>query len=126
MHYLKVGGTWLLQLALAVLMAGPGMSKFTSANWERMFRRWGYPDGFYLVVGAIEVIAGAGLLIPRFTSYCAMLLSGVMLAAAVTHIRSGTRNGIAEIALAMLLAMLAWIRWRGRMRLAALVAAVRT
>lgn len=50
MQYLKIGGTWLLTMLLAVLMVGPGSQKFTGGTWERMFRAWGYPDGFYLVI----------------------------------------------------------------------------
>ena len=116
MKYLKIGGTWLLQLLLAVLMVGPGMQKFTGDTWERMFRRWGYPDGFYLVIGAVEVVAGSGLLVPRVTSYCAIVLSVVMLAASATQILRGGRNGVGEVVFAVLLALIAWIRWRDRMR----------
>ncbi|HYE85819.1 MAG TPA: DoxX family protein [Vicinamibacterales bacterium] len=117
MKYMKIGGTWLLQIALAVLMAGPGTSKFTSPNWERMFRRWGYPDGFYLVIGAVEVVAGVGLLIPRLTSYCAIVLAIVMAAAAATQLLRGGRNGVGEIVFAVLLLVIARIRWRDRLRL---------
>ena len=116
MKYLKIGGTWLLQLLLAMLMVGPGMQKFTGDTWERMFRRWGYPDGFYLVIGAVEVVAGIGLLVPRVTSYCAIVLSVVMLAASATQILRGGRNGVGEVVFAVLLALIAWIRWRDRMR----------
>ncbi len=56
MKYLKTGGKWLLQVLLAVVMVGPGSQKFTGPTWERMFRTWGYPDGFYLVIGAVEVV----------------------------------------------------------------------
>jgi len=116
MKYVKVGGTWILTLLLAVLMAGPGAQKFTGTTWQRMFRAWGYPEGFYLVIGAVEVIAGLGLLIPRLTSYCAIVLSIVMLGAAATQILSGGRNGVGEIVFATLLALLARIRWRDRWR----------
>jgi putative oxidoreductase len=116
MKYLKIGGTWLLQLLLTAPMVGPGMQKFTGDTWERMFRRWGYPDGFYLVIGAVEVVAGVGLLIPRVTSYCAIVLSVVMLGASATQILRGGRNGVGEVVLALLLALIAWIRWRDRMR----------
>ena len=57
MKYLKIGGTWILTILLAVLMVGPGSQKFMGPTWERMFRAWGYPDGFYLVIGAVEVVA---------------------------------------------------------------------
>jgi len=116
MKYLKIGGTWILTLLLAVLMAGPGSQKFTSPTWERMFRTWGYPDGFYLVIGAVEVVGGIALLIPRLASYSAIMLSIVMLGASATQILRGGRNGVGEIVFAALLAALAWIRWRDRWR----------
>ena len=118
MRYVKIGGTWILTLLLAVLMAGPGWQKFTGPTWQRMFRTWGYPDGFYLVIGAIEVIGGIGLLIPRIASYCAITLSIVMLAASATQVLRGGRNGVGEIVFALLLAAIAWIRWRDRRRVA--------
>ena len=77
---------WLVSGLLAVVMVGPGLQKFTSPVWERMFRAWGYPDGFYLVIGAIEVIGGVGLLIPRAAPYSAATLSVVMIGAAITQI----------------------------------------
>lgn len=110
---MKRAGTvvlWIVSALLAVAMVGPGMQKFTSPTWERMFRTWGYPDGFYLVIGAIEVVAGIGLLIPRVASYCAASLSAVMIGAAVTQIMQGGRNGVGEIVFATLLAIVAYAR----------------
>jgi uncharacterized membrane protein YphA (DoxX/SURF4 family) len=122
MKYLKIGGTWILTILLAVLMAGPGTSKFTGDTWERMFRRWGYPDGFYLVIGAIEVVGGLALLIPRTASYSAIVLAIVMVGAAATQVLRGGRNGVGELVFAGLLILLAAIRWRDRVRFARRVA----
>jgi uncharacterized membrane protein YphA (DoxX/SURF4 family) len=116
MKYLKIGGTWILTLLLAVLMVGAGSQKFTSSTWQRMFRTWGYPEGFYLVIGAIEVAGGIGLLIPRAASYCAITLSIVMVGASATQVLRGGRNGVGEVVFALLLGVLAWIRWRDRWR----------
>ena len=118
MKYLKIGGTWILTILLAVLMVGPGSQKFMGPTWERMFRAWGYPDGFYLVIGAVEVVAGIGLLIPRVASYCAMVLAIVMVGASATHVVHGDRNGAGELVFAALLALIAMIRWRRRLRFA--------
>lgn len=116
MKYLKVGGKWLLTILLAVLMAGPGSEKFTKNTWERMFRQWGYPDHFYLVIGAIEVIGGLALLIPRTASYSAIVLAIVMIGASATQVLKGGRNGVGELVFAGLLILLAIIRWRDRLR----------
>jgi putative oxidoreductase len=124
MRYLKIGGTWILTLLLAVLMVGPGMQKFTGPTWQRMFRTWGFPDGFYLVIGAVEVIGGVGLLIPRLASYCAITLSIVMVGASATQVLRGGRNGVGELVFAALMVLLAWIRWRDRLRIKPAAAAV--
>ena len=117
MKYLKTGGKWLLQVLLAIVMVGPGSQKFTSPTWERMFRTWGYPDGFYLVIGAVEVVAGIGLLIPRVASASAITLAIVMAGAAATHIIHGDRNGVGELVFMSLLLVVAALRWRDRLRL---------
>lgn len=117
MKYLKIGGLWLLTILLAVIMVGPGSQKFTSNTWERMFRAWGYPDGFYLVIGAIEVVAGIGLLIPKLASPSAIILSVVMFGAAATQILKGGRSGVGELVFGLLLALIAYVRWRDRLRL---------
>ena len=40
-------GLWVIQALMALAMVGPGVQKFTSPVWQRMFRVWGYPDHFY-------------------------------------------------------------------------------
>ena len=116
MKHLKTGSKWLLQVLMAIVMAGPGIRKFTSPTWERMFRTWGYPDGFYLVIGAIEVIAGIGLLIPRVASASAIVLAIVMAGAAATQILRGGRDGVGELVFMGLLIVIAVVRWRDRLR----------
>jgi uncharacterized membrane protein YphA (DoxX/SURF4 family) len=112
MTRLKTIGIWLLQIFLAVLMVGPGMQKFTSPVWQRMFRTWGYPDHFYLLIGAIEVVAGIGLLVPKVASASAITLMVIMAGAAVTQITRGGRNGVGELVFVTLLGVIALVRWR--------------
>jgi putative oxidoreductase len=116
MTRLKTVGIWVLQFLLAVVMVGPGMQKFTSPAWERMFRAWGYPDHFYLVIGAIEVVAGIGLLVPKVATASALALMMVMAGAAVTQITRGGRNGVGELVFVGLLAVIASARWRDAAR----------
>lgn len=119
MARVKTIGLWLLQILLAVVMIGPGFQKFTGPTWERMFRTWGYPDNFYLVIGAIEVVGGLCLLVPRTAAYGAAALVPVMLGAAFTQILRGGRNGVGEFVFAALLALVAIVRWRRMRRQAA-------
>jgi uncharacterized membrane protein YphA (DoxX/SURF4 family) len=113
MARVKQVAVWIVTLFLAVVMVGPGMQKFTGATWERMFRAWGYPDNFYLVIGAIEVVGGMLLLIPRTASAAGIMLSVVMMGAAVTHRVAGDRSGIGELVFAALLLLIAYVRWPG-------------
>ena len=103
---------WIITIFLAVVMIGPGSQKFTGPTWERMFRTWGYPDHFYLLIGAIEVVGGIALLIPKTASASGIVLSIVMVGAAITQRLNG-RNGIGEFVFAALLLVIAYARWPG-------------
>jgi uncharacterized membrane protein YphA (DoxX/SURF4 family) len=103
---------WVITLAMAVVMVGPGVQKFTSPAWPRMFRAWGYPEHFYLVIGAIEVLAGIGLLVPRLASACGIMLAVVMAGAAATQLTHG-RSGVGELVFMTLLGLIAYSRWPG-------------
>lgn len=115
MARLKIIALWILSLLMAVVMIGPGAQKFTGPTWERMFRAWGYPDGFYLVIGAIEVLGGLALLIPRLASASAIVLVVVMLGAAVTRMMNGG-SGVGELVFATLMAFIVYARWPGILR----------
>jgi len=110
MKRLATVALWIVSGLLALVMVGSGVEKFTGSMWERMFRVWGYPEGFYLVIGAIEVVGGIGLLIPRVAAYSAPTLSVVMIGAAITQITQGGRSGVGEIVFATLLAIIAIVR----------------
>jgi uncharacterized membrane protein YphA (DoxX/SURF4 family) len=103
---------WILQGLMAVAMVGPGVQKFTGPMWQRMFQVWGFPDGFYLLIGAIEVVAGGLLLVPRVASAAALVLIVIMIGAAVTQMTHG-RNGIGELVFVTVLAIIAYARWPG-------------
>jgi len=107
-------GLWLCQVVLAAMFIGAGARKFGSPMWARMFARWGYPDHFYLVIGAIEVAAAVGLLVPRLAGYSALTLLVVMAGAGMTHLVHGELQRLTQIAvMSALLAIVAYARWRG-------------
>lgn len=88
MRVLKVVGTvalWIVQILAAAAFVAIGVAKFASPEWPRHFARWGYPDGFYLVIGALEVGGAMLLLAPKLSSYGAALLGAIMAGAAATH-----------------------------------------
>ena len=100
---------WLVQALMAVVMTGSGVQKFTNPAWERMFRVWGYPDYFYVVIGVIEVIGGVALLVPKFATPAAVVLMVVMVGAGITQVTNGG-SGVGELVFFTLLGVIAWAR----------------
>jgi putative oxidoreductase len=104
---------WLCQAALAAMFVYAGAAKFGNPVWARMFARWGYPDHFCLVIGAIEVAAGIGVLVPRIAAFSALVLLAVMGGAGMTHLVHGEPQRLAQIAvMSSLLGIVAYARWR--------------
>jgi uncharacterized membrane protein YphA (DoxX/SURF4 family) len=103
---------WIVTILAAAVMVGPGVQKFTSPVWQRMFRVWGFPEHFYLAIGIIEVVAGIGLLVPRAASASAITLMAVMAGAFVTRVTHGN-SGVGEIVFMTMLGIVAYCRWPG-------------
>ena len=103
---------WIVTILVAMAMIGPGVQKFTSPVWQRMFRVWGYPEHFYLVIGVIEVVAGIGLLVSRIASASAITLMAVMAGAFVTRVTHGS-SGVGELVFMTMLGIVAYGRWPG-------------
>ena len=88
MRTLKILGTaglWAVQVLAALAFIIIGVAKFGDPSWARSFARWRYPPGFYMVIGAAEVLGGACLLVPRIASYAAVLLGTIMIGASASH-----------------------------------------
>jgi putative oxidoreductase len=94
---------WVCQILLAAMFVYAGAAKFGNPVWVRMFARWGYPDHFCLVIGAIEVAAGVGLLIPRTAAFSALTLLVVMAGAGITHLVHGEMQRLPQIVVIMAL-----------------------
>ena len=109
MRRVQMAGVWLLQVLMAIAMTGSGIQKFTSPAWERMFRVWGYPDHFYIVIGVVEALGGLALLVPRFATPAAALLMIVMAGAAITQLTHGG-SGVGELVFFTVLGVIAYAR----------------
>ena len=120
MRIIKVGGTWLLQVLVGGLFILIGVLKFRDPNWARMFARWGYPDGFYMVIGVLEALAGVAVLVPRTARYGAVLIMIIMAAAAITHAtHNEMQRFMAPVMYLLLAGAVAWLRRRGDITVAA-------
>jgi putative oxidoreductase len=75
---------WIVNVLAAAAFVAIGLGKFGSPEWVTKFERWGYPDGFYMVIGVLEIAAGVLLLVPKLSSYAAALLGVILIAAAAT------------------------------------------
>ena len=118
MHILRIVGVWTLQILVGSMFVMVGVMKFVDPMWPRMFARWGYPDGFYMVVGVLEAAGGIAVLVPRLTTYAALLLVTVMAGAALTHAIAGEtqRLGVPIVYL-LAAAVLGWLRRRSALHL---------
>jgi len=87
MRYLKAAGTvamWALQVLASLALVYIGVAKFRSGFWIAGFARWGYSDGFRMLIGALEVAGGVLLAFPPTASYAAALLGCIMAGAVGT------------------------------------------
>lgn len=84
--------TWLLSIILALLFAAVGFSKLwgpSAARWGSRLLGWGYPLGSQYVIGALEIISGLALLLPRSRKPAAGSLTLIMAGAICTHVMHG-------------------------------------
>jgi len=78
---------WLLALWLCWIFVRAGIDKFDDASgWSRAFRGWGFAVWFRVLIGVLEVLAAALVLLPRTAAYGAILIGVVMIGAAVTQL----------------------------------------
>jgi uncharacterized membrane protein YphA (DoxX/SURF4 family) len=81
---------WLVSAFLTLVFINAGWPKFSDASrWAKAFAEWGFPGWFRHLVGVIEVVGGALLLISRAAIYAAGALCVIMLGAMGTHIVHG-------------------------------------
>ena len=84
--------TWSISILMALLFAAQGLSKFwgpSAGQWGNRFSNWGYPAGSSYIVGAVEIISGLALLLPRGRKLAAGSLMFVMMGALCTHLIHG-------------------------------------
>lgn len=105
----RLVGTWLLIVIVSVPIFAAGVQKFRSPMWPRMFQRWGYPDHFYLMVGAVEVVAVLGLLWPRTRFIASLTLMAVMAGAFFTHVMHNERRFVETAVIFTLLGIIALV-----------------
>lgn len=107
----------LLAWALAAFFIAGGIGNiFVSAEIAQDYRRWGYPDWFHYVTGALELCTAILLIVARLRLGGVLLGGLVMLAAAGTVLLHGEyAHAIAPIIVLLMTIGLGWIGWRERL-----------
>lgn len=115
---------WILQIVLAVMFMGIGGQRLTGSSRKLRRLPWtdGYPLGLIRALGAVEVVAGLGLLLPGLLGVAPLLtpsaaggLVALMALAVALHLRRGPRQ--AAVLPAILLIMAAFVLWGRLMQL---------
>lgn len=94
-------------LAAAYLMFGIMKLSANPMQVEAFTTTYGYSLSFMYIVGAIELLAGIGLVIgfwkPRIASFSAGIIAVTMAGAVLTHIRSDQGMSVAALPLILLI-----------------------
>ena len=83
---------WACAILLAMVFVLVGGSKFegpSAMRWTGRFAHWGYPANSQYVIGVLEILAGLGVLIPRWRRAAAAILVALMIGALCTHAAHG-------------------------------------
>jgi putative oxidoreductase len=80
---------WTVAILLATVFVLVGLSKLvgpSALRWGERLTHWGYPLASQYVIGALEILAGMGLLIPKLRRSAAATLVAMMSGALCTHL----------------------------------------
>lgn len=113
---------WVLQIVLALAFLAAGGMKLTSSR-EKLAENMAFVEDFsdtaVKLIGALEVLAGIGLILPAvlgiapaLTAFAALGLVLLMIGAAIVHARRGEFQMIGVNAvLGVIAAVVAWARF---------------
>ncbi len=79
---------WVCGIVLSVAFTFAGISKLagpSAMRWTERFAGWGYPEDAAYVIGALEILCGVGVLVPRCRRVAAAVLVVLMIGALGTH-----------------------------------------
>ncbi len=102
---------WILSGFAALLFIGAGSAKLAgTAVMVDLFGKVGLGQWFRYFTGLLEVGAGIGLLLSRFTFYAAVLLAVVMAGAFIAHVTVLGSSPAAPLVLFVLTGVIAYLR----------------
>ncbi|HVA64997.1 MAG TPA: DoxX family protein [Terriglobales bacterium] len=98
-------GLTLLRLALGVAFLSHGAMKLSALDqWQKNFVHMGFPGYVAFIIGPLEAVGGALLILGLFTRVAGLLLAGDLLVALVkVHLPAGPLWSVGRYELQMLL-----------------------
>ena len=104
--------TWCLQLGVAYILINAGISKLQSSPQDvALFTLLQMEPQGRLMIGFLECLAAAGLLLPMSAALSAFLATGILTGALIAHISKIGMEGIEFWAIAFVGSVLiAWLR----------------
>ena len=74
-------------LGLGFIVVGTlKLGGLSAMRWGQRFEQWGYPRTLSYVVGILEILAGLGVLIPRWIRASSLTLGALLAGAVYTHV----------------------------------------
>jgi putative oxidoreductase len=103
-----------LRIAASIAFVGLGASKLTEAEpMASMFEAIGFGPWLRYTIATIEIVAGLGLLVPRFVAVAAYALCFICLCAFLAHMFAGTGSPLGAIVLGVATAIITWTHRSG-------------
>ena len=79
--------SWILRVLVALGFIAASLGKLTK-NQEviKMFENWGFPEGFYFIIGVLELVLALIMLFPKTLKISLIGISMILIGATVTHL----------------------------------------
>ena len=115
-------GIRILSVLLGLVFVAAGASKLAGMEATvETFTRFGYPIWFMYIIGLVEFVAGAGLVIQPLARFASLALFPVMLGAIGTHlVHDPVEAMLPSFVLLILIEIVAWFYWIQEPRMRAL------
>jgi len=102
---------WICQGWAAFAFVVIGIGKFRNPFWLAAFARWGYSDGFRMLIGVLEFAGGLLIAFPRTAVYGAVLIDTIMIGALGTLLANHGKL-FAPIFWLVVVSIVGYARWK--------------
>lgn len=105
--------TWILRVVVGLAFLGIGIEKLTGTmGTVPFFDAIGWGQWFRYVSGAMDTAGALLILVPRFTSYGALIITCTVGLGTVLCYTKNLFNPVFPLGMTLLAASLAWLAWK--------------